>query len=106
MVVLQFEATGADPFVALATLALSVISVVLSLIIAVVLIHGYRRGPSHRGMLLLAVGLILLITVPEVLRVGLPTATGVGTVAQSVVVTGCELLGLATIVWTVYGGEI
>lgn len=106
MIVLQFEATGADPLVALAVLSLSVVSVVLSLTIAVVLIRGYRRGPSHRGMLLLAVGLIFLITVPEVLRVGLPTATDIGTVGQSVVVTACELLGLGTIVWTVYGGEM
>lgn len=106
MALLQFEATGADPLVALAVLILSVVSVVLSLLIAVVLIRGYRQGPSHRGMLLLAIGLILLITVPEVLRVGLPTATGVGTIGQSVVVTTFELLGLGIIVWTVYGGEI
>lgn len=106
MIVSQFEATGADPLVALAVLILSVVSVVLSLTIAVVLIRGYRQGPSHRGMLLLAVGLIFLITVPEVLRVGLPTATDIGTVGQSVVVTACELLGLGTIVWTVYGGEM
>lgn len=106
MTLSQFEATGTDPWVALAVLALSVVSVVLSLIIAAVLIHGYRQGPSHRGMLLLAIGLILLITVPEVLRVGLPTATGVETIGQSAVVTGCELLGLGTIVWTVYRGEV
>lgn len=106
MALSQFEATGADPLIALAVLVLSVVSVVLSLIIAVVLVRGYRQGPSHRGMLLLAVGLILLITVPEVLRVGLPTATDIGTIGQSVVVTGCELLGLGTIVWTVYGGEV
>ncbi|OYR82534.1 hypothetical protein DJ84_10115 [Halorubrum ezzemoulense] len=106
MALSQFEATGTDPLLALAVLLLSVVSVVLSLLIAVVLIHGYRQGPSHRGMLLLAIGLILLITIPEVLRVGLPTATGVGTIGQSVVVTGCELLGLGTIVWTVYGGEV
>lgn len=106
MVLLQFEATGADPFVAIIILILSVISVMLSLVIAAVLIRGYRRGPGHRGMLLLAVGLIFLITVPEVLRVGLPTATDLGTARQSVVVTGCELVGLGTIIWTVYGGDV
>ncbi|WP_311172174.1 hypothetical protein [Halobellus ordinarius] len=102
---LQLEATGTDPLVALGVLVLSVISVVLSLTIAVVLVRGYRRGPARRGMLWLAVGLIFLITVPELLRVGLPTATDIGTVGRSILVSGCELLGLGTILWTVYGGE-
>jgi len=57
-------------------------------------------------MLWLAVGLIFLITVPELLRVGLPTATDFGTVARSVLVSACELFGLGTILWTVYGGEM
>ena len=106
MRLLQLEATGTDPFIALGVLVLSVVSVVLSVTIAAVLIRGYRRGPAHRGMLWLAVGLILLITVPEVLRVGLPTATDVGSTGRSVLVSGCELLGLATILWTVYGGGV
>jgi hypothetical protein len=54
----------------------------------------------------LVVGLIFLITVPELLRVGLPTATDIGTVGQSVLVSGCELFGLGTTLWTVFGGEI
>jgi len=106
MALSQFEATGTDPLIALTVLLLSAVSVVLSLLIAVMLIRGYRQGPRQRGMLLLAMGLILLITIPEVLRVGLPTVTDVGTIGQSVVVTACELLGLGTIVWTVYGGEM
>ena len=105
MLPLQLDATGAAPLVALGVIVLSVISVALSLAIAVVLVRGYRRGPARRGMLWLAVGLILLITVPELLRVGLPTATDVGGVGRSILVSGCELLGLGTILWTVYGGE-
>jgi hypothetical protein len=102
---LQVETTGADPLVALGVIVLSVVSVALSLAIALVLIRGYRRGPAHRGTLWLAAGLILLITVPELLRVGLPTATDVGSTGRSVLVSGCELLGLGTILWTVYAGE-
>lgn len=101
----QVDATGADPLIALGVLVLSVISVALSVTIAAVLVRGYRRGPAHRGTLLLAVGLIFLITVPELLRVGLPTATDVGSTGRSILVSCCELLGLGTILWTVYGGE-
>ena len=104
MLLVQLEATGTDPLIALGVLALSVLSVVLSLTIAVVLIRGYRRGPAHRGMLWLAVGLIFLITVPELLRVGLPTATDIGDVGRSILVSSCELFGLGTILWVVYGG--
>jgi len=106
MLFLQLEATGTDPVIALGVLVLSVVSVVLSLTIAVVLVRGYRRGPAHRGMLWLAVGLIFLITVPELLRVGVPTATDIGNVGRSILVSGCELFGLGTILWTVYGGEM
>ena len=102
----QAETTGADPFIALSVIFLSIISVVLSLTIAVVLLRGYRRGPAHRGMLWLAVGLIFLITVPELLRIGLPTATDIGSTGRSILVSGCELVGLGTILWIVYGGEI
>ena len=106
MFLLQLDATGTDPYTAFGVLVLSVVSVVLSLIIAVVLVRGYRQGPSHPGMLWLAVGLIFLITVPELLRVGLPTATDIGTGGRSILVSGCELFGLGTILWTVYRGEM
>lgn len=106
MLPLQLEATGAGSSVALAVVALTVVSVALSLTVAAVLIRGYRRGPAHRGMLWLAVGLIFLITVPELLRVALPTLTDVGSTGRSVLVSGCELFGLGTILWTVYGGEL
>lgn len=106
MLLAQVDTTGADLLIALGVLVLSAVSVVLSLTIAAVLIRGYRRGPAHRGMLWLAVGLIFLITVPELLRVGLPTATDIGSTGRSMLVSGCELVGLGTILWTVYGGEI
>ncbi|WP_367176816.1 hypothetical protein [Haloarcula rubripromontorii] len=101
---LQLRTGGTEPGIALAVVALSLLSVALSAAIAVVLVRGYRRGPGRTGMLMLAIGLLLLTTVPELLRIALPTATGVGVVGRSLLVSACELLGLGTILWTVYGG--
>ena len=103
---LQFSATGTEPPIAIAVLSLLVLSVALSLAIAGLLIRGYRRGPRQTGILWLAVGLVLLTTVPELLRFGLPTFTAVGTVPQSIIVSVCEMLGLGTILWTIYGDNI
>lgn len=104
---LGLGASGAGVWVALGALGLSLVSLVVSVVIAAVLVRGYRRGPGGSGMLFVAVGLLLLTTVPEVLRIGLPTATGVGTVGRSVLVSGCELTGLGVILYAVYrrGGE-
>ncbi|WP_262178909.1 hypothetical protein [Haloarcula laminariae] len=99
---LQLRAVGAEPSIAVAVLALSALSLLLSLAVATVLVRGYRRGPGHRGTLVLAVGLLLLTTVPESLRIALPTLTGVGAVGRSLLVSGCELAGLGLILWSVY----
>lgn len=101
---LQLRATGGDPSVAVAVLALSLLSLVLSLTVAAVLVRGYRRGPGRRGMLVLAAGLVLLTTVPELLRIVLPSVTGIDVVGRSLLVSGCELLGLGAILRAVYGG--
>lgn len=98
------RAPGTDLSVAIGVFALSLLSLALSVVIAVVLVRGYRRGPGRRGMLWLAVGLLLLTTVPELLRIGLPTLTGVSTVGRSILVSSAELLGLGAILWTVYSG--
>lgn len=103
---LQFSATGTEPPIAIAVLSLLVLSVALSLAIAGLLIRGYRHGPRQTGILWLAVGLVLLTTIPELLRFGLPTFTAVGTAPQSIIVSVCELLGLGTILWTIYGDNI
>lgn len=103
-VLLQLRSPSADPVIALAVVGLTVLSISLSVVIAIVLLRGYRRGPGQPGMLYLALGLILLTTVPELLRVGLPTLTSVGTVGRTTLASGCELAGLGVILWTVYGG--
>jgi len=101
---LQLDATGGDLWLVVGIFVLSTLSILLSVLIAALLVRGYRRGPGHTGMLALAIGLILLTTVPELLRFGLPTFTPVGTVDRSILVSGCELAGLGTILWAVYGG--
>ena len=105
-ILLQFSATGTEPAIAIAVLALSVASLLLSVAIAGFLLRGYRRGPGHRQMLWLAIGLVLLTTVPEVLRIGLPTFSTVGIAIRSIVISGCEVVGLGTILWTIYGDRL
>lgn len=105
MTLLQFSTTGGNLWLAVGIFGLSAVTVGLSVLIAVLLVRGYRRGPGHRGMLTLAVGLIFLTTVPELLRVGLPSFTAVGTVNRSLLVSSFELLGLGTILWAIYGSE-
>lgn len=101
---LQVRATGADPSVAVAAFALSFLSVAISLVIGLVLVRGYRRGPGNTGMLWLAVGLLLLTTIPELLRIVVPTVTDIGTTGRSLLVSSAELTGLGVILVTVYGG--
>ena len=101
---LQFNTTGGDLWLVVGVLVVSALSIFLSVLVAALLVRGYRRGPDHTGMLTLAIGLVLLTTAPELLRFGLPTFTPVGTVARSIIVSGCELVGLGTILWAVYGG--
>ncbi|ELY77140.1 hypothetical protein C486_16865 [Natrinema gari JCM 14663] len=91
--------------VALAIICISALIIAMSVAIALVLLRGYRHDPGHTGQLQLAVGLILLTTVPELLRIALPTLTRVGTIERSFFVTGCELLGLGVILWAIFGGE-
>lgn len=100
--VLQLRGVGAELPVAATIVVLSLLSIVLSLAIAVVLVRGYLAGPGQRGVLWLAVGLLLLTTVPELLRIGLPTATGIGTIGRSIVVSSCELIGLGVILGSIY----
>lgn len=103
-VLLQLRSPSSDPVIALTVVLLTLLSIFLSVGIALLLLRGYRRGPRHSGMLYLALGLILLTTVPELLRIGLPTLTNVGAVGRSVLVSGSEFTGLGIILWTVYGG--
>jgi hypothetical protein len=55
-------------------------------------------------MAALGVGLVLLTTVPMVLRVVLATVPGVPGTTRALAVTASQLLGLLVILGVVYGG--
>ena len=105
VVLAQLRTTTESSLVALAVVGLAILTIVMSVAIAVVLVRGSRREPGHTGQLQLAAGLLLLTSVPELLRIGLPTITSVGVVGRSLLVSGCELAGLGIILWAVFGGR-
>ena len=76
---------GSATLVVLVFVAL-VLATVLSLYLAGRLYQGYRRG-GGRGMLLLGVGLVLLTTVPILLRFVLSNVPGVALTVQELVAT-------------------
>lgn len=92
---------GSPTVIALVFLSL-VLATVLSVYLAVRLYRGYRAG-GGRGMLLLGVGLVLLTTVPMLLRLALSNVGGVETVWQETIVTACQLIGLVVILGVIHG---
>lgn len=97
---LQTATGGATVIVLLAFIALFV-ATILSLYLAVRLYRGYRTG-GGRGMLGLLVGLVLLTTVPFVLRLVLTNIGGIAPTTRSLVATSSQLVGLLVILRVVY----
>jgi hypothetical protein len=95
------EATGGDPLVVATVLVGLVVALVLGLVIAYELFAGYRRVRNPE-MLQLAVGLVLLTTLPILLRLVLTTFSSVPPATRSLVVSGCELTGLLVILTVIY----
>ena len=96
------RAVGGSPeLVALVFLAL-LVATGLSVYLAVRLYRGYRRGGGV-GMLLLGTGLVLLTTIPMLLRLVLSNTPAVDPVWQEVIATAVQLLGLLVILGVVYG---
>lgn len=91
---------GSPAVVALVFLSL-VLATLLSVYLALRLYRGYRGG--GQGMLLLGVGLVLLTTVPMVLRLALSNVGSVAVVWQETIVTTCQLVGLVVILWVIHG---
>jgi len=100
-VVGPLQSTGGDPTVVLAALGALFLATALSLYLAARLYRGYRRGGGP-AMAALGVGLVLLTTVPMLLRVALATVPGSSRVLA---VTASQLLGLLVILGVVYGGR-
>jgi hypothetical protein len=94
--------TGGSATVVLLAFAALFSATVLSLYLALRLYRGYRTG-GNRGMLLLGIGLVLLTTVPILLRLVLTNVPDVGATTRATVATASQLLGLLLILEVVYG---
>lgn len=93
---------GEDVRLVLAAFALLIVATGLSIYLAVRLYQGYRaRGSTDR--LLLAIGLVLLTTVPMVLRFVLSNVPTVAPAWREVLATSAQLLGLFVILGVLYG---
>lgn len=95
-------ATMPDPVLVLAVFGALVIATGLSIYLAVRLYRGYRSGGSVE-MLLLGVGLVLLTTVPMVLRFVLSNVPTMEPAWREVMATAAQLLGLLVILGVIYG---
>ncbi|MDG5759800.1 hypothetical protein QA600_10655 [Natronococcus sp. A-GB1] len=92
---------GSPTVIALVFLSL-VLATLLSVYLALRLYRGHRAG-GGRAMLLLGVGLVLLTTVPMLLRLALSNVGSVAIVWQETIVTACQLLGLVVILGVIHG---
>jgi uncharacterized membrane protein len=97
-------ATGGSTTVVLLVFAALFVATLLSLYLARRLYDGYRaRG--GRSRLLLGVGLVLVTTVPILLRLVLSNLPGVDATVRSLAVTGCQLVGLLLVLGVVHDGR-
>jgi len=93
--------TGGSPTVVLLVFAALFVAVVLSLYLARRLYDGYRDSGGRRR-LLLGVGLVLVTTVPILLRPLLSNVPGTDPTVRSLVVTASQLVGLLVVLGVIY----
>lgn len=97
----QVEVTGGSPLVVVAVFVLLAVTTILSLVITYRFARGYLRTGT-RPFLLLAVGLFLLTAAPTFVRLAFTNLLGGPSSAQTLVASVSELLGLLTILYTIY----
>jgi hypothetical protein len=98
----QTAASGGSTTVAVLVLLGLAVAAGLSLLIAYHALRGYR-GSDDPGMLLLAVGIVLLTAAPNAIRIVVPTFDIGGGDTRVLLATLSELLGLACILVAIYG---
>lgn len=96
------SATGGPVAVAALVLVGLAAAAALSLLIAYEALKGYR-GSGDRGMLMLAVGIVLLSAGPIALRIAVPTFTTTVASVRILSVTCSQLLGLLCVLYAIYG---
>lgn len=95
------QTTGGSPLVVVLALVGLFVTAVLSLVVASLVIRGYRRN-RDRARLWLGIGLILLTTAPIVLQLVL-TNIGISEVGRSAAANASKLLGLGAMLYAIYG---
>ncbi len=96
------SAVGGEPEIVVAVFVALIVATVLSIYLAYRLYRGYRGG-GGTGMLILGVGLVLLTTVPMLLRLLLSNVPPVDPVWQEIAATTAQFLGLICILGVIYG---
>lgn len=94
--------TTAAPGLVLTVFGALIVATALSIYLAVRLYRGYRAGGSP-DMLLLGFGLVLLTTVPMLLRLLLSNVPAVTPAWREIGATTAQLVGLLLITEVIYG---
>jgi hypothetical protein len=94
-------ATGGPPTLVVAVFATLLVATALSVYLAVRLYRGYRTAGDPARFRLL-VGLVLLTTVPLLVRLLLSNVGGVPATTRELLATASQLLGLLVVLGVVY----
>lgn len=97
------DATGGSVLVVVLALVGLLLTAALSLVVAYLIVRGYRRN-RNRARLYLAIGLVLLTTGPIVIQLLLTNFTTASQVSRSAAANASKLLGLGAMLYAIYGG--
>lgn len=97
----QGATTGGPEALVLLVFGALLVATLLSVYLAYRLYRGYRVS-SEPGMLLLGLGLVLLTTVPMLLRLVLTNVPDVEPTTRAIAATTSQLLGLVIILGVIY----
>lgn len=96
------DTTGGSLLVIVLALVGLLFIAVLSLVVAYLVVRGYRRNRG-RARLFLAIGLVLLTTGPIVIQLVLSNDPTMSAVERSAAANTSKLLGLAAMLYAIYG---
>lgn len=96
------DAIGGSPLVIVLALLGLLLTAGLSLVVAYLVIRGYRRN-RNRARLYLAVGLVLLTAGPIVIQLVLTNVTAMSQIGRSAAANASKLLGLGAMLYAIYG---
>ena len=95
-------ATGGSPLVVALVLLGMFLTTVLSLLVAYVMVTGYREH-RNRTHLAMAVGVIMLTAGPILIQLVLTNAMDVSQLGRSLAANASKLVGLAAMLYSIYG---